>query len=243
MSEIKESHENMEVESLQIPVQIEVPQGYNQNDAEKTFEDVMGKFLKGDISEPQVGEPEEYKREKPNMEIDFNNNPFDVWIDECRAPVEHGTWEGKKGESTWIPDPDYIPPEKSNYPETKPYSNPDNLTWEELLKKYGIDGIPFKDGFPVFDEVAKATVTIEGFETGGTAEKNRNFKRADMALAEERGCSPADVEKWRKENNYTWHECEDKKTMQKVPNEIHANVPHDGGRSQHDDTEKGENKQ
>ena len=32
-----------------------------------------------------------------------------------------------------------------------------------------------------------------------------------------------------KENNYTWHESRDMSTMQKVPNEIHANIPHSGG--------------
>lgn len=104
----------------------------------------------------------------------------------------------------------------------------------EILKKYGIDGIRFKDGFPDFSEVSKGNVQIEGFETGGNTEKNRNFKKADIELAKQRGCSPEEVKKWREENNYTWHECEDKKTMQKVPNEIHANVPHDGGRSQRD---------
>lgn len=51
-------------------------------------------------------------------------------------------------------------------------------------------------------------------------------------MAKERGCSPEEVKQWRDDNNYTWHECEDKRTMQKVPNEIHANIPHDGGRSQ-----------
>ena len=148
-----------------------------------------------------------------------------------RYPEKNGTWEGERGNSMWHPDPDYVPPEKSKNPE-KPFSNPDKLTWGELLQKYGLDGIEFKDGFPVFDKISKGTVEIEGFETGGTDAKQRNFAKADIALAEQKGCSPDDVRKWRKENNYTWHECEDMKTMQKVPNEIHANVPHAGGRSQ-----------
>ena len=95
-----------------------------------------------------------------------------------------------------------------------------------------MDGIEFKDGFPVFDEISRGTVEIEDFETGGSDAKDRNFKRADIAMAEQRGCTPQEVKEWRDNNNYTWHECEDKRTMQKVPNEVHANVPHDGGRSQ-----------
>lgn len=150
---------------------------------------------------------------------------------DSRTPENNGSWEGERGNSMWKPDREYIPPEKSSVPD-KPYSNPDNLTWREILDKYGIEGIPFKDGFPDFSQVSKGTVEIEGFETGGNAEKNRNFNKAYIALAEKRGCSPEEVKQWMKENNYTWHECEDKRTMQKVPNEIHANIPHDGGRSQ-----------
>lgn len=161
-----------------------------------------------------------------------NNSVSEIGkTDLARTPSSNGEWSGERGNSTWHPDGEYIPPEKS--PENrKPYSNPENKTWNEILEKYGIDGIPFRDGFPDFSEVSRGTVEIEGFETGGSDAKNRNFAKADIELAKQKGCSPEDVEKWRKENNYTWHECEDKKTMQKVPNEIHANIPHDGGRSQ-----------
>ena len=148
-----------------------------------------------------------------------------------RPPEHNGEWGGERSNSKWYPDPDYTPPEKSRNPE-KPYSNPDNLSWKELLDKYGIDGIEFRDGFPVFDDISRGTVEIDDFETGGSDAKDRNFKRADIAMAEQRGCTPQEVREWREKNNYTWHECEDKRTMQKVPNEIHANIPHDGGRSQ-----------
>jgi hypothetical protein len=148
-----------------------------------------------------------------------------------RLPCENGSWEGERGNSRWIPDKDYIPPEKSRNPD-KPYSNPQKLTMGEIQKKYNIDGIPFRNGFPDFSEVSKGTVQIEDFCTGKGEAKANNFARADIQLAKERNCTPDEVKKWRKENNYTWHECEDKRTMQKVPNEIHANVAHNGGRSQ-----------
>lgn len=142
------------------------------------------------------------------------------------TPIEGhgGTWSGERGNSTWHPDSQYTPPEKSRNPE-KPYSNPDNLTWAELMDKYGIEGIEFKDGYPVFDEVARGTVEIDDF----TDDRDSNFAQANEKMAEQRGCTPEEVEKWMEDNNYTWHECQDCKTMQKVPNEIHANVPHEGG--------------
>jgi hypothetical protein len=170
------------------------------------------------------------------------DSPIDVWqemgnlfaedIRDLRTPVSGGSWTGERGNSVWVPDGDYVPPEKSKNPDEKPYSNPENKTWSEILEKYGIEGIEFKNGYPDFEPVSKGTVEISDFKTGKTEAQNENSKKADIELAKQKGCSPEDVEKWRKENNYTWHECEDKKTMQKVPQEVHANVPHDGGRSQ-----------
>ena len=149
-----------------------------------------------------------------------------------RLPESHGHFESEPGNSKFIPDPDYTPPEKSRNPD-KPYSNPDNLTMREILKKFGIDGVNFVNGFPDFSELSRGTVKIEGFETGGSEAMLKNFDKADKLEAEKRGCTPEEVRAWRKDNGYTWHECEDKTTMQKVPHEVHANIPHGGGRSQH----------
>lgn len=158
--------------------------------------------------------------EKLDIKINFEKNSL--------IPRTGGKWTGEPGNSTWIPDPERIPPEKSGNPE-RPYSNPENLPWKEILKKYGIDGIEFKDGEPDFSEISRGSVEIDDF----TDDRSSNFEQADEKMAEQRGCSPEEVEQWRKEHNYTWHECSDCKTMQKVPNEVHANVPHSGGVSEY----------
>jgi len=134
------------------------------------------------------------------------------------CPRENGKWEGERGDSKWKPDPDYVP-QKAN-PEGKP--------WSDILDKHDIDGITFKDGEPDFSEIGKGTVEIEDFSDS----RSDNFDKADIALAEQRGCSPEEVADWRKENGYTWHECKDMKTIQKVPCEVHNNIPHSGGISE-----------
>lgn len=134
-------------------------------------------------------------------------------------PKTNGVYEGEIGNSKFIPELLYIPLK----------SNPEKLTWGEILKKYGIDGILFKDGEPIFDEISKGNVEIEGF----SGNRSDNFDKADIELAKQRGCSPEEVAKWRKENKYTWHECKDQKTMQKVPSIIHNNIPHAGGISEY----------
>ncbi|MBS5259060.1 MAG: HNH endonuclease, partial [Lachnospira eligens] len=212
----------------------ETPDNKNTNELKNNFKNLIDKyFTDKEVNQENTKLNDSSDLNETQDTSEYAENETNGKSELARTPENHGHWTGERGNSKWIPDEDYVPPEKSSNPD-KPYSNPDHLTWGEILKKYGIDGIRFKDGFPDFSEVSKGNVQIEGFETGGNTEKNRNFKKADIELAKQRGCSPEEVKKWREENNYTWHECEDKKTMQKVPNEIHANVPHDGGRSQRD---------
>lgn len=135
----------------------------------------------------------------------------------CPIDGNGGSWEGERGNSKWIPDRDEVP--------KSPLTNPEGLSWGELLDKYGIDGIPFQDGEADFSEVSKGQVEIDDF----TDDRAANFDQADEKLAEQRGCTPEEVARWREENKYTWHECKDCKTMQKVPTEIHGNVSHSGG--------------
>ena len=133
----------------------------------------------------------------------------------CPIDGNNGHWDGERGNSTWIPDDNYVP-EKSN---------PDGLTWREIKDKYGIEGIPFKDGEPDFSETTKGKVEIEGYSDS----RPKNFAKADVEMANKRGCSPSEVREWREKNGYTWHESRDCKTMSKMPNDVHLNVPHRGG--------------
>ena len=148
----------------------------------------------------------------PDKKVEKDNQS-----DMRNCPIEgnNGHWEGERGNSKWIPDDDYVP-EKAN---------PENLTWKELKEKYGIDGIPFKDGEPDFSEISKGKVEIEGYSDS----RPKNFAKADIEMSKQRGCSPAEVREWREKNGYTWHESKDCKTMNKVPNDVHLNVPHRGG--------------
>jgi hypothetical protein len=139
---------------------------------------------------------------------------------ECIVPRTGGEWKGESGDSVWYPDRDKKP--------ENPKTNPDKQTWGEILDEFGIEGIPFKDGEPDFSEVSKGTVEIDDF----SEDRDDNFDAADEALAKQRGCTKEEVRHWRKDHGYTWHECRDMKTMQKVPTKVHGNIPHSGGISE-----------
>lgn len=168
-----------------------------------------------EIEEPEIEEPE-------TEEADSPDNPKKA--SGCPLEGSNGHWDGDRGNSVWHPASEYTPPAKRK----SEYNNPDRKTWGELLDKYGIEGIPFADGEPDFSSVARGTVEIDDFSD----DRDDNFTSADIQMALQKGCTPEEVRKWRKENNYTWHECKDMKTMQKVPNEIHANISHTGGISE-----------
>lgn len=142
---------------------------------------------------------------------------------ERRIPKENGEWTGEAGGSTWKPDRNEIP--------KLPLGN--EKTWGEILDKYGIEGIVFNDGEPDFSPVSEGTVEIDDF----TDRRNQNFTQADEKLAEQwttegkdgKEWTAQDIKEYRKENNLTWHERSDMKTLDLVPQEIHASIPHDGG--------------
>ena len=136
-------------------------------------------------------------------------------------PRNGGEWSGEPGNSTWKPDPEVSPSDRN-------YSNSEGKTWGEILDKYGIDGIRFKDGEPDFSDVSRGTVEIDEFSDARYG-AGGNFDQADERFAQQRGCTKEEVRHWRAENNYTWHERSDCKTMDKVPREVHGNVAHSGG--------------
>lgn len=137
-------------------------------------------------------------------------------------PRTGGEWSGEAGNSEWIPNDDVEPGDRNG-------TNRGHKTWAEIKKEYEFNSIPFDEGKPDFSEVTKGEVEIDDF----TDDRDSNFSQADEKLAEQRGCTPEEVEKWRAENKYTWHECKDCKTMKKVPTEVHGNISHSGGISEY----------
>lgn len=137
------------------------------------------------------------------------------------VPRNGGEWSGEPGDSEWKPDSNVEPGDRHG-------TNPEHKTWEQIMDEYDFESISFKDFEPNFSEVAKGEVEIDDFSDY----RDSNFDQADEKLAEQRGCTPEEVAKWREENKYTWHECKDCKTMQKVPTEVHGNISHSGGISE-----------
>lgn len=146
----------------------------------------------------------------------------EIRVKTVRLPKNGGEWSGERGNSEWKPNMDIEPGDRNG-------TNPQQKTWNQIMEQYKFDSISFNEGEPDFSEIAKGGVEIDDF----TDDRSLNFDQADEKLAEQKGCTPEEVAKWRSENKYTWHECRDCRTMQKVPTEVHGNIPHSGGISEY----------
>ena len=178
------------------------------------FVDVLGKdtvFSEEDIDMDDVLDEED------DYLISLTED-YEKLVSGCPIDGHNGSWDELRGNSMWRPDREAVPTR----------FNPEKYTWGKILDKYGIEGIEYQEGDPSFSCISKGVVEIEDF----SSDRPSNFAQADEALAKQKGCSPGEVKRWREDNGYTWHECRDCKTMQKVPREIHNNMDHSGGISE-----------
>lgn len=157
---------------------------------------------------------------------DSDNKSYDKNIDsthkDCLTTSEErkefaerniGTWDNEIGNSMF---------------------HPDKEESREALESYKQDGINYKDGEPDFSKVSEATVEIEKM----TSNRPSNFIQANEACAklwnsqakyEKTDWTARDVNDWKKENRFSWHERLDMKTMDLVQRDIHEECKHYGG--------------
>lgn len=131
---------------------------------------------------------------------------------------ERGGWKGERGESEYIPS----------------INNDEGKRVAASLQRCGETSIKYRDAEPDFACVSEATVKIDRM----TANRPDNFYQADAKCAilwneiERDGrtnWTASDVRDFRRENELSWHERCDRKSMDLVPQNIHAFFSHSGG--------------
>ena len=119
---------------------------------------------------------------------------------------------------------------------------------QNILDEAGIAGIQYKNAVPDFSPTAQAQVEFDymlgGTGQQGSAARRANFSQADQQLANQINNSPElarqfgmqpgavkakDIKLYRTQNQLTWHELNDVKTMQLVPSQINDTFGHLGG--------------
>lgn len=209
----------------------------------------MQEFKTPEIDEIKKPEPENFKDIQPEKGMTtekakkFWNNVFDKRKDLVESVKEFGShfntlehmidhtptmdsekghWEGERGYSKFIPNE----------------NTEAGMKAKEKLAEYGEDGIIYKKGEPDFSKCSETTVTIDNMTENRDDYLNTvtgemmlgNFSQASIACAKEwndiardgrTDWTARDVDNWRRENNCTWHERCDMKTMDLISRDIH----------------------
>ncbi|MCD7740787.1 MAG: HNH endonuclease [Ruminococcus sp.] len=177
-----------------------------------------------DIKPESEGSPKDVKSFWDNLFDSFRQEKTEYYTSyedriaqTPREKSENGSWEGERGESKFIPEA----------------NTEDGKAACEKLKEFGIDGIEYKDGIPDFSPITEATEIIDMTEI-----RDDNFKQAYEKCADTWNSQAKDgrndwtarqVKEYKTENNLTWHENSDMKTVQLVPSEVHKVCSHSGG--------------
>ena len=171
----------------------------------------------------------EFKKAANEAEVKLNGNDTERNLDSTHkdcltsskeridwADTSEGDWEGEHGNSKF---------------------HPEKQEARDALDRYEQDGIDYCDGEPDFSKVSEATVEIENM-TSDRYGKGNNFDQANQKCAEKWNMeardgktdwTARDVDNWRTENRYTWHERLDRKTMDLVQRDVHEECKHYGG--------------
>lgn len=163
------------------------------------------------------------------------------WLDENHNPLANGHFNNK-GTYYWRPDPNAVFKGKRV---------------GDILKKYDISEIEFRDGYPNFPP---QTILLEiGLTDLLSAKRSSNFAEAGRIVIEDallgtQGAlttpefnnmvaaymaklgkpnkwfeNKTQVKQFISDSKLTWHEREDMATMQLIPQEVHSLIAHDGG--------------
>ena len=117
-----------------------------------------------------------------------------------------GQWTGVPGESKFI-------------------SN--NQEANEVLKKYGLDGIEYKNKIPDFSNCTIVTAKIDKMTPFRSINRNNFYK----ALVESGKFENIDqIREFKQKYKLAFHECSDRHTCQFVDERIHSTFKHSGGR-------------
>ncbi|HEY4240137.1 MAG TPA: HNH endonuclease [Kofleriaceae bacterium] len=131
-----------------------------------------------------------------------------------------------------------VPPEQANSGFWEDDNARGNSRWysdnEAVNRITGGAPIEFRNGYPVLDPYVIDTVRLAKM----TGQDAADFAEADAEMARRAGVFKRDgtpnaewFAKQRRAKKLTWHHNQDGATMQLLPTDLHANIPHIGGAS------------
>lgn len=178
---------------------------------------------------------EEYINNQGNQEIDVSKEIRSVVeksVVESVIPVNKGSWEKDehKGNSAFILD-DNAEIKYQNKSINEITSISGFELKKQMMENYGTDRVMY-DGnepdFSQFEDTKLRHVELTDFSINRDG-KDGTFHQAEQMVSLREGMTINEVRDYMKNNNLTWHECGDCKTVRAVPTVINSAFKHTGG--------------
>ena len=153
-------------------------------------------------------------------------------VSESVIPASKGRWENeeRKGDSAFILDDDA----EIKY-QNKSMNEQVVITGAELkqsmLERYGTDRVFYKGNepdFSVFEDLRLGHVELDDFSIQRDGQSG-TFSKAEKIVSQREGMAISEVKQYMRDNNLTWHECGDCKTVRAIPTVINSAFKHTGG--------------
>lgn len=111
--------------------------------------------------------------------------------------------------------------------------NGHTITGAEFKALYGVEGIEYHNSEPDFSPFYMNDPYVDTvvFENSISHDREQTHKDALSFLSEKKGISKSDIKKYMKQNELTFHELDDRKTVVVIPAWINAIFTHTGGTS------------
>lgn len=102
---------------------------------------------------------------------------------------------------------------------------------EWMKEKYGVTSVDYErnePNFAPFEDSVLGHVELEDFSIHRD-QKEGTFFQARQVVSERTGMSTTEIDQYMRDNNLTWHECGDCKTVRAIPTVINTAFKHTGG--------------
>lgn len=147
-------------------------------------------------------------------------------------PKSHGKWTDAEcpGNSSFELDDDVVITYRNKAEQQ--YASISGAELKEWMKeKYGVTCVNYEGNEPDFSPFEDRVLGHAELETFSIHrdQKEGTFSKAREVVSKRTGMSASEIDQYMKENNLTWHECGDCKTVRAVPTVINTAFKHTGG--------------
>ena len=178
---------------------------------------------------------EEYMKNANESSVDTSKeirSMVEKSVTDSIIPVNKGRWEDekKKGNSAFILDDNSEITYRNKSENEQTVISGKDLK-EMMQERYGTDRVNYtgnEPDFSLFEDSKLGHVELSDFSISRDGQEG-TFSQAEKIISQKENMTVGEVKQYMRDNNLTWHECGDCKTVRAIPTVINSAFKHTGG--------------